>query len=378
MNEAIERHCDGLPAQGVRRLSPDEHAALHERAQLAIQRRRWAAWSSRALLLVAAASTMAFAANARPDTETELLVGLGLGVFAATLAIGAVVYLVVFARTAAERRLFTLAAAAAALLILAGAALPPPAIAALLAGVAVAGLVALPRWVLRRRDARRSASAFAALPLDLAAGEVLVFGDPAGPTVEVLSRSHLRWAPAPAPGPRLGQEWPHVTIHELARVPERPVERPLTEAELELVELDEQHRYRVRALDDAELDELRRLVQRQQRGAATDLFVTFVLARSLAGLVAGGWAQFTGEPVHEAVHAGPVWLAAGLIVAGRAWVRGRALLRARQDFARGEVLRARPIAESPLTAEVVAEFLPVTGLIWTEAGEPATWRRPVP
>jgi hypothetical protein len=370
MPDGTQLYCRGLPRQGIRRLTDDELVELRLRVAASIRRARRERLLRSALGIVAGLAAVLFA-FAWPDEESiGLTVGAALGVFIVALIPGATIHGFVFPRHPIERWGFGLAIISAITLALASNVLPGWAVTLLAWAALVPGLFGVVIWVLRGWNARRFAPAFAALPLDANVGEVLVFGGDGDPEVdgdsafEVLPRSRLLYQPGV-----IGQwGWTHVDIAEVAAPPESPREWVAGHAEAQWAD-DDEYWYRGRKLLASEADELRRMVRRVPRKAMLELLVVFVLANLLTQVV-----QYLVF-VLEIQASGAAWVAVVLIVLGRSIRLTREWQAWRADLRRGEVLRARSAGESPLSAEVLVEILPESGVIWTEAGQPAAWRQ---
>lgn len=382
MPDGTQLYCLGLPLRGIRQLAGDELVELRRRVTTSIQRRRYERLLRTGLGIVAGLAAVTFAVLWPDEDSVGLTVGAALGVFAAALVPGTVIYGFVFPRIRGERLLFGLASVAVITLAVWSKMLPDWAVGVLSFAVMGAGLFGIPIWLLRGLEARRTAPAFAALPLDAQSGEVLVFEAPtdskpaedsqAESRFEVLPHSRLLYKP----GVKASWDWERVPIDEVAAPPVSPREWVPQAGEERWVD-DDEYWYRRRKLLVSEIDELRRMVRRVPKQAMLELIgviIGAVVLTQAVQYILWGLDTVLGVQLLETQVSSAAWVAVLLIALGRSIRLTREWRAWRADLRCGEVLRARPAGKSPLSAEVVVEILPESGVIWTEAGQPAAWR----
>jgi hypothetical protein len=355
MNDRVELWCEGLPHVGERELGDVELRALRTRVEEEQRRRQWRHRGLLAVNVVAMATTVAFVLLNPGDQALGLTLAAALGVmFFAFAALGAV-YGALLAETPLGR--WSLRAG------LVGLVLPQsfvfgPVIVLLMGGPAALWF----GW----KEQRRLRSSFAVVEADLAEGTVLRFeaeAEAEGPqtiVVEVLPRSGLLHAVQgePAPG------WSPMEIQRIL-TPHDPDDQWPSEAHRGYQLDDASHTYRERAATPAEQDELRRLRRRLIKLVVTE---TLALAWGAAALV-----SVLGRLVPWPQLSLAISIVAGSLIVWRAWSHVIDWRRLGRDLAIGRVLRAWS-SGADLRGEPDAEFLPCSGIYWTEDGKPSGWR----
>lgn len=202
-----------------------ERAWLQQRVTASIRRRLYERLLRIMVWLIAGFIAFGCAvAYGDPESVVRTVATLG-GVFILALGAGAAIHTFVFAHSRVERLAFGFVIVSVGVLASYGVSLADWIFGALFTTSILVGVaIGIPLWSARGVEAQQTAAAFAALPLDVEAGEVLVFrgeeGDDALLRIEVLPRSRLRYHE----GATSVWEWEPMEIDGFAEPPEPPPE----------------------------------------------------------------------------------------------------------------------------------------------------------